>query len=110
MKAVLLRASILFFGMATLGARASVAQSGWFWQNRLPQGNFLTAAAALDSSTVVAVGAYGTILRTDDGGATWTTQSSGTTNDLYAVSFVDANTGTAVGARGTILRTNTGGQ
>lgn len=40
---------------------------------------------------------------------TWTTQSSGTTNELWAVSFVDANTGTAVGEGGTILRTTDGG-
>src|SRR6266849_4341008 len=119
MKVVLFRVSILFFGMAALGTSASFAQSGWFWQNPLPQGNFLFAAAAPDASTVVAVGDAGTILRTDDGGATWTPQSSGTTQSLNGVSFVDANTGTAVGGSlfsvsrnlggGTILRTTDGG-
>ncbi len=39
----------------------------------------------------------GTILRTTNGGTTWTSQTSGTTNHLYGVSFTDANTGTAVG-------------
>jgi photosystem II stability/assembly factor-like uncharacterized protein len=51
----------------------------------------------------------GTILRTTDGGALWTSQSSGTTNSLYGVSFTDANTGTAVGDLGTILHTTNGG-
>src|SRR5215471_18871486 len=102
MKAAFLRVSILFFALAALGTRASFAQSGWFWQNPLPQGNGLFAAAAPDSSTVVVVGNLGTILRTDDGGATWTPQSSGTTKSLFGVSFVDANTGTAVGGLGTI--------
>jgi len=55
------------------------------------------------------VGYEGTILRTEDGGATWTPQSSPTTQDLYGVSFVNANTGTAIGRSGTILRTTTGG-
>src|SRR5215467_15861881 len=95
-------ASILAFAMAALGTNASFAQSGWFWQNPLPQGNPLYAAAAPDIDTVVAVGELGTILRTDDGGATWTLQSSGTTQTLRGVSFVDANTGTAVGFGGTI--------
>ena len=87
----------------------SLAQSGWFWQNPLPQGNSLNAVAVLDSDTVTVVGAAGTILRTTDGGATWTLQTSGTTNALNAVSFVDAKTGTAVGVRGTIVRTTDGG-
>ncbi len=76
----------------------SLAQTGWSWQNPLPQGNSLNAVAVLDSDTVTAVGADGTILRTTDGGANWTFQSSGTTNDFKAVSFVGAKTGTAVGA------------
>jgi photosystem II stability/assembly factor-like uncharacterized protein len=63
----------------------------------------------MDASTGTAVGEQGTILRTVDGGATWTSQSSGTTNLLLGVSFVDASTGTAVGHLGTILRTDTGG-
>ena len=109
MKVFLFRVSILFFGMAALGTSASFAQSGWFWQNPLPQGNPLLAAAALDANTVVAVGDFGTILRSTDGGASWTLQSSGTTNGLLGVSFVDANTGTAVGGSGTILRTDDGG-
>src|SRR5262249_30256713 len=109
MKVVLFRVSILFFGMAALGRSESFAQSGWFRQNPLPQGNTLRAAAAPDSSTVVAVGDFGTILRTADGGACWTPQPSGTTAVLYGVAFVDADTGTAVGEFGTILHTDDGG-
>jgi len=52
----------------------------------------------------------GTILRTDDGGASWTPQSSRTTQGLSGVFTVDANTGIAVGIAGTILRTDDGGQ
>ena len=51
----------------------------------------------------------GTILKTIDGGTTWTTLSSGTTNDLNSVYFTDANTGYAVGDTGTILKTIDGG-
>ena len=50
----------------------------------------------------------GTILRTKDGGGTWTRLSSGTFAPLSGVSFVDAKVGTAVGGRA-VLRTNDGG-
>jgi len=67
-----------------------------------------------DGKIGTAVGGYSstpsTILRTTDGGATWTPQSSGTRSPLFGVSFVDANTGIAVGEAGIILRTNTGGE
>ena len=105
---VLFRVLILFFGITAVRT-SSFAQSGWFWQNPLPQGNTLSAAATPDPSTMVAVGYGGTILRTTDGGATWTPQIA-TYWALYGVSFVDANTGTAVGVDGTILRTVTGGE
>jgi hypothetical protein len=62
-----------------------------------------------DANTGTAVGPPGTILRTTNGGSSWISQSSGTTNALFCVSFTDANTGTAVGPWGTIVRTNTGG-
>src|SRR5260370_34106894 len=55
------------------------------------------------------------MVRTSDGGATWTSQSSGTYSDLYGVSCPDANTCTAVGhwseggAASAGLRTTDGG-
>jgi photosystem II stability/assembly factor-like uncharacterized protein len=55
------------------------------------------------------VGYAGIILRTTDGGTTWTEQTSGTGNILYGVSVIDANTATAVGDFGTIVRTTDGG-
>ena len=85
------------------------AQSGWFWQNPLPQGNSLSSVSFTDANTGAAVGAGGTILRTTDGGAHWTSQTSGILNTLYGVSFKDANTGIAVGDYGTIFRTTNGG-
>jgi photosystem II stability/assembly factor-like uncharacterized protein len=64
----------------------------------------------VDVDTGIVVGDFGTILPTTDGGATWTRQSSGTTNFLSGVSLVNADTETAVGQAGTILRTTTGGE
>jgi photosystem II stability/assembly factor-like uncharacterized protein len=71
--------------------------------------NILFAVSFTDANTGTAVGFPGTILRTTNGGASWTAQTSGTPNHLYGVSFTDANTGTAVGSAGTIIRTTNGG-
>ena len=103
---ILFRVLVLLFGIA--GVRA-FAQPGWRFQNPLPQGNTLHGVATLDLATAIAVGDGGTIMRTNDGGATWTFQQSGTFNALLAVSFVDANTGWAVGQGPTILSTRDGG-
>src|SRR5260370_26256260 len=104
-----MKAIILYVLTAGIGLAQGTTDSGWFWQNPLPQGNFLNGVAVTDPNTAVAVGAMGTIIRTTDGGATWTVQSSGTTQHLFGVSFTDANTGTVVGDNGTILRTTDGG-
>jgi hypothetical protein len=58
------------------------------------------------------VGEGGIIVRTNNGGATWTSQTnplSGTLDYFTSVSFTDANTGTVVGTGGTIVRTTDGG-
>src|ERR1700687_2720927 len=103
---LLLCASLI--GLAVISSSASFAQ-GWFWQNPLPQGNYLLGVSFVDANSGTAVGDAGTILRTTDGGATWNRQTSGTIYALLGVSFVDANIGTAVGERGTILRTRNDG-
>jgi len=84
-------------------------EAPWVWQNPLPQGNDLRGASFVDANTGTVVGYYGTIVRTTDGGNSWTIQTSGTTQNLWAVSFTDVNNGTAVGEGGTILRTTDGG-
>jgi len=71
----------------------TLAQEGWFLQNPLPQGNTLYSVYFTDSNTGWAVGDFGAILKTTDGGTSWTLQSSGTTNDLESVYFTDSNTG-----------------
>ena len=73
------------------------AQQGWFWQNPLPTGNHLECVCFVDQNNGWAVGWYGTILRTTNGGDNWIFQFNGATNTLYGVSFTDLNNGTVVG-------------
>ena len=70
----------------------------------------LLGVSFTDTNNGTAVGEFGTILRTTDGGNNWAPQVSGTVEDLWGVSFTDANNGTAVGfdfntVTGLILRT-----
>ncbi len=69
------------------------AQSGWFWQNPLPCGNRLNDVCFTSPNTGIAVGDFGTILRTTDGGINWVLQASGTARNLNAVSFADDSNG-----------------
>src|ERR1035438_6186947 len=81
----------------------------WTWQNPLPQGNSLRSVCFTDASTAYAAGDWGTILKTTNGGATWTLLSSGTTEYLASVFFPDASTGYVAGTGGTILKTTDSG-
>lgn len=56
-----------------------------------------------------AVGSRGTIMRTTDGGRTWTKQASGTAKSLTSVSFTSARAGFVTGGDGLILHTSDGG-
>ena len=97
---------------ATVPASASPISSGdgtWSWQSPLPQGNDLNDVAFADSGRGWTVGDCGTILRSDDGGATWSGDRSGTGADLYGAAVASAHRAWAVGASGTILTTTDGG-
>jgi photosystem II stability/assembly factor-like uncharacterized protein len=64
----------------------------------------------VDPDSGWAVGAFGTIFHSDDGGKTWSPQVSKTTENLYDVDFVDSQRGWVVGRSGTILHTDDAGK
>jgi photosystem II stability/assembly factor-like uncharacterized protein len=55
-------------------------------------------------------GYQGLILHTSDGGKTWETQKTGTTQTLESISFLDANHGWAIGWASCSLRCASGGK
>ena len=105
MKKVILLIQVVFFFLTLTEA---YSQSGWFSQFS-GTGNDLTDVCFTDANNGTAVGTYGTIIRTTNGGTNWISQTSGIANIFFSVSFTDANTGTAVGQVGRILRTTNGG-
>ncbi|MBN1464447.1 T9SS type A sorting domain-containing protein, partial [candidate division KSB1 bacterium] len=83
------------------------------WQNPLPQGNVLLSLYFKDAQSGFAIGLSGTILKTVDGGKTWSLQSTDLEYAFYSMHFLDQNDGLICGAdrdqRGIILRTTDGG-
>lgn len=65
--------------------------------------------AGFAGQAIVAVGERGIILRSTDGGETWSTSPSPVPRTLCTVSFVDTHNGWAAGHGANILRTTDGG-
>ncbi|MEA2473276.1 MAG: hypothetical protein QOE06_1191 [Thermoleophilaceae bacterium] len=96
--------------VVALAAAAPVrtSHSGWTWGNPRPQANELRAVD-FAGGRGYAVGEFGTIVRTDDGGANWTGVRTGLTDDLAKLRVLDADTFVAGGGC-TLLRSTDGGQ
>ncbi|NOS83753.1 MAG: hypothetical protein HOP31_01330, partial [Ignavibacteria bacterium] len=85
------------------------SQSSWQWLNPLPQGNTLTGIQYINSNVGYAVGYYGTVLKTTNGGINWIKMNTGLTEYFNALSFIDENTGYVVGNSGLIIKTTDSG-
>jgi photosystem II stability/assembly factor-like uncharacterized protein len=81
----------------------------WTILRRHAPPDVLNGLAFGDAQHLWAVGSGGHVERSDDGGVTWSSQTTPTIETLRGVWFVDANTGWAVGHAGTILKTTNGG-
>ena len=85
------------------------SNAGWCWQAPRPTGTTQNDVRFLDASTGWSVGDSGEILRTVDGGQTWSKVASGVTTRLSSVRFADAKNGWIAGDFGAVLRTIDGG-
>ncbi len=91
---------------APASANVQVGASGWQWGNPLPQGNTVRAMS-FAGSTGYAAGDFGTLLKTSDGGSTWSGLPVGTFQGLTVVQTLDADTVIAGG--GCVARRSTDG-
>lgn len=65
-------------------------QSGWVWQNPLPQGNPVISLNVFDANTAIFLNSYN-ILKTTDGGAGWNQLSTGFYPYNTSISAVNEN-------------------
>lgn len=70
----------------------------------------LYAVASPGNNRVIAVGYFGAIFLSEDGGNKWERRSANTQASLYSIGMADEKRGWVVGQLGTILRTEDGGQ
>jgi photosystem II stability/assembly factor-like uncharacterized protein len=99
---------VLFIGTYT---QIGYGQSGWLWSNPQPSRNILHGLSFTNgtNNTGVAVGEFGTILRTTDGGINWLPVFSGTDKHFRDVYFAGSERGFAVGDSGIVMRTDNSG-
>src|SRR4051794_41850333 len=69
----------------------TVGHSGWNWGNPQPQGNTLRAVE-FSGARGYAAGEFGTLLRTDDRGRSWTGLPTASTDALSLISIPAENT------------------
>src|ERR1035437_890326 len=84
------------------------AKAQWVAQNSGTT-NKLYSVHFIDANNGWAVGVYGAIVHTSNGGTTWSSQNSGVTVTLYSVRFVSSTEGWAAGQNQIILHTTNGG-
>ena len=100
--------AVMVGATSALAAPVSVGRSGWTWGDPAPQGNTLNNVAFLGARGF-AVGEFGTVLRSGNGGSSWIGLPSGTTSSLSLVQEVDPNT-VIVGGGCTVRESVNGGE
>lgn len=94
---------IITFLIATTSMLAIAQSASWVAQTSNTTNN-LKSIDFPDANTGFAVGESGRIVKTSDGGTTWTATTAGA-NHFYSTSFVNTTTGWVVGLSGTIYKT-----
>ena len=101
--------------MVIFSAQAVMAQSGWEMvysetaSSKTIKGFSFVPGANNDWQTGWAAQFDGTILKTTDGGDTWTAYTQSYSSQVWGISFVDENTGYICGLGGKIMKSTDGG-
>ena len=103
----LVAVAALAFATAAGAAPVEEGHSGWLWGNPQPQGNTLREIE-FTGSRGYAAGDFGTLVRTDDGGGTWTGLRTGLIESIQHLDVVSPNT-VMIAGRCALRRTDDGG-
>lgn len=90
------------------GGISTTSNGGANWTSQIFQYG-LNTVDFIDAATGYCAGYNGFVLRTTDGGISWSFQSSNVSNTLRSIDFTDVNTGYITGGGGIILKTTNGG-
>lgn len=105
-----LAAAGLLFGCGPTDHATDPTPFGHWVQVRAPQSSpFCHAISFADQFNGIVVGDSGLVIRTTDGGDTWTRVNSGTTQDLLCLSYESPDIAWAGGAGATLGKTTNGG-
>ncbi|NOS86862.1 MAG: T9SS type A sorting domain-containing protein [Ignavibacteria bacterium] len=85
------------------------AQQGWFWQNPLPQGNYLNTIIFTDQNTSYCTGYNGMILKSTNAGLNYFILENNITENLTSIYFRDNITGYLGTDNGIVYKTTNGG-
>lgn len=102
-------APVLLLVLALTLAPTLAAQTNWTRQTPVVEDVTWNSVAFADADHGVVVGADGRIMRTTDGGSTWSDVRGSTGSKLSRVRFHSATNGHAVGDGGLLLRTTDAG-
>jgi len=98
-------AVLLILMLASMSVNAQ-----WRWSHPVPQANDLWSVSfAGTTGSGWAVGAAGIIIKSTDGGTSWSVQESGREDILRGICAVNISRAWAVGDNGVVLTTTTGG-
>lgn len=95
----IMRKNLIFIFLALIPTSIFGQDMEWDWVKPWPQGNLLNEVHAVGENHFVAVGGYGTIITTFDGGETWKINGFGHHQTQFRnVVFPTAETGFALGS------------
>jgi photosystem II stability/assembly factor-like uncharacterized protein len=101
--------TVIAFGAAGTVQKSTDNGTTWSVKNVDTLAREFRAAYFFNSTTGFICGSNGLLMKTVDGGESFTYLNSGVDVLLYDIEFVDANTGYIGGASGTLLKTTDGG-
>jgi photosystem II stability/assembly factor-like uncharacterized protein len=94
---LLVAGSLGLAGPSSSLAAVNGGHSGWSWGSPLPQGETIQAIEFAGTQGYAA-GQFGTLLRSEDGGANWAGLVTGTTEDLTHVAVIDSDSAVVAGS------------
>jgi photosystem II stability/assembly factor-like uncharacterized protein len=83
--------------------------NGFEWLNPKPQGNQLNDIGFFNSTDGIAIGNYGTLLKTTNAGVSWEHYFLEAPKNLTSLDIVDANTAFIAGDNGLVLKSTNAG-